>query len=64
MRGMLPIRVPGVVDGWFELRAKNGRLPMQTVLASEVRDAREGFPVTQLIGLLLVGQQRARRPRQ
>ena len=50
MRGLLPISVPGAVDGWFELHAKYGRLPMQTVLAPAIRYAREGFPVTQLIG--------------
>jgi len=50
MRGMLPISVPGAVDGWFELHAKYGRLPMKEVLAPAIRYAREGFPVTQLIG--------------
>lgn len=50
MRGLLPISVPGAVDGWFELHARYGRLPMQTVLAPAIRYAREGFPVTQLIG--------------
>jgi len=41
--------VPGAVDGWFELHAKFGRLPMAEVLAPAIRYAREGFPVSELI---------------
>ncbi len=52
MRGMLPISVPGAVDGWFELHAKFGRLPMRDVLAPAIRHAREGFPVTEYIAYL------------
>ena len=48
-RGFLPISVPGAVDGWFELHAKFGKLPMRDVLAPAIRYAREGFPVTQYI---------------
>jgi gamma-glutamyltranspeptidase/glutathione hydrolase len=47
--GMLPISVPGAVDGWFELHAKFGRLPMAQVLAPAIRYAEEGFPVSELI---------------
>jgi gamma-glutamyltranspeptidase/glutathione hydrolase len=47
--GPLPITVPGCVDGWFELHAKFGRLPMDKVLAPAIRYAREGFPVSELI---------------
>jgi gamma-glutamyltranspeptidase/glutathione hydrolase len=49
---MLPISVPGAVDGWFELHAKFGRLPMRDVLAPAIRYANEGFPVTEYIGYL------------
>jgi len=48
-RGMLPISVPGAVDGWFELHQRFGKLPMKDVLAPAIRYAREGFPVTELI---------------
>jgi gamma-glutamyltranspeptidase/glutathione hydrolase len=48
-RGMLPISVPGAVDGWFELHAKFGRLPMADVLAPAIGYAEEGFPVSELI---------------
>src|SRR5512142_3123291 len=47
--GMLPISVPGAVDGWFELHAKFGRLPLAQVLAPAVRYAEEGFPLSELI---------------
>jgi gamma-glutamyltranspeptidase/glutathione hydrolase len=48
-RGFLPISVPGAVDGWFELHAKFGKLPMKEVLAPAIRYAQEGFPVSQYI---------------
>lgn len=48
--GPLPVSVPGCVDGWFELHAKFGKLPMSQVLAPTVRYAREGFPITPVIG--------------
>ena len=51
-RGLLPISVPGTVDGWFELHGKFGRLPMTEVLAPAIRYAREGFPVTEYIAYL------------
>src|SRR5512140_2990679 len=47
--GMLPISVPGAVDGWAELHAKFGKLPMTQVLAPAIRYAEEGFPVSELI---------------
>ncbi len=48
-RGLLPISVPGAVDGWFELHGKFGRLPMARVLEPTIRYAREGFPVSEVI---------------
>ena len=36
--------VPGCADGWFELHAKYGKLPMSKVLAPAIRYAEEGFP--------------------
>ncbi len=46
---MLPVSVPGCVDGWFQLHEKFGKLPMAEVLAPAIRYAREGFPVSELI---------------
>ncbi len=47
--GPLPITVPGCVDGWFELHARLGRLPMEAILAPAIQYAREGFPVSEVI---------------
>lgn len=47
--GMLPISVPGCVDGWFELHAKFGKLPMDEVLAPAIKYCEQGFPVSELI---------------
>ncbi|WP_417656202.1 gamma-glutamyltransferase [Pseudidiomarina aestuarii] len=48
-RGVLPLSVPGTVDGWFELHDKFGALPMEQVLAPAIEYARQGFPVTEVI---------------
>ena len=48
-RGPLPVSVPGAVDGWFELHARFGRLPMEELLAPAIAYARNGFPVTEVI---------------
>ncbi len=47
--GLLPVSVPGAVDGWAELHAKFGRLPLSQVLAPAIRYAQEGFPLSELI---------------
>jgi gamma-glutamyltranspeptidase/glutathione hydrolase len=47
--GPLPVTVPGAVDGWFELHAKFGKLPMKDILAPAIGYARDGFPVTEII---------------
>lgn len=47
--GMLPISVPGAVDGWFELHKKFGSLPMADILQPAISYADNGFPVSELI---------------
>ncbi|NOZ43203.1 MAG: gamma-glutamyltransferase, partial [Alphaproteobacteria bacterium] len=47
--GVLPVSVPGAVDGWFALHKKFGKLSMKQDLAPAISYARNGFPVTQLI---------------
>jgi gamma-glutamyltranspeptidase/glutathione hydrolase len=49
-RGPLSVSVPGAVDGWFEVHARFGRLPMRELLAPSIDYAREGFPLTEIIG--------------
>ena len=41
--------VPGVVDGWAELHAKFGKLPLARDLAPAIQFADEGFPVSPVI---------------
>jgi gamma-glutamyltranspeptidase/glutathione hydrolase len=49
-KGVLPISVPGCVDGWFALHDRFGKLPMQAILDPAVKYSREGFPITEVIG--------------
>ncbi|HTU67677.1 MAG TPA: gamma-glutamyltransferase [Steroidobacteraceae bacterium] len=48
-RGPLPVSVPGAVDGWFELHAKFGKIPMKDLLQPAIAYARDGFPVSEVI---------------
>jgi gamma-glutamyltranspeptidase/glutathione hydrolase len=41
--------VPGCADGWFELHAKYGKLPLATVLAPAIHYAENGFPLSPVI---------------
>jgi len=43
------VTVPGCVDGWFELHARFGKLPMAELLTPAITYAREGFPASELI---------------
>ncbi|MBN2732215.1 MAG: gamma-glutamyltransferase [Balneolaceae bacterium] len=47
--GVLPISVPGAVDGWFTLHERLGSMPMEDILAPSIKYAEEGFPVSELI---------------
>ena len=47
--GMLPISVPGTVDGWFEMHDKFGKMPMNNILKPAIDYANDGFPVSELI---------------
>ncbi len=49
-RGPLAVSVPGAVDGWCELHARFGRLPLGALLAPSIDYARQGFAVTEVIG--------------
>jgi gamma-glutamyltranspeptidase / glutathione hydrolase len=47
--GAASVTIPGTVDGWFEIHAKFGKMPMRQVLAPTIRYAQQGFPVSELI---------------
>jgi len=47
--GLLPISVPGAVDGWFEMHDKFGDMSMRNILKPAIDYAKEGFPVSELI---------------
>lgn len=47
--GLLPISVPGAVDGWFELHNKLGSKSMKELLQPSIEYAENGFPVSELI---------------
>jgi gamma-glutamyltranspeptidase/glutathione hydrolase len=47
--GPLSVSVPGCVDGWFEMHAKFGKLPMKTLLQPAIDYARNGFPVSEQV---------------
>jgi gamma-glutamyltranspeptidase/glutathione hydrolase len=47
--GVLPLTVPGCVDGWTALHGRFGKLPLEQVLAPAIRYATEGFPVSDVI---------------
>ena len=47
--GPLAVSVPGAVDGWFELHARYGRLPMTELLAPAIAYASDGFPLSEII---------------
>ncbi len=47
--GVLPISVPGAVDGWFEMHDRFGSLGMSEILEPTIEYAEEGFPVSELI---------------
>ena len=47
--GMLPINVPGAVDGWTSLHDKFGKLTLADDLSGAIGYAENGFPVTQTV---------------
>jgi gamma-glutamyltranspeptidase / glutathione hydrolase len=49
-RGPLSWSVPGCVDGWETLRARFGSMSFAQVLAPAIGYAKDGFPVTEIIG--------------
>lgn len=47
--GAVTVSVPGAVDGWYQMHAKFGRLPMRRLLQPAITYAETGAPVPQAI---------------
>src|SRR4051812_45568447 len=47
--GILPVTVPGCVDGWSKLHKRFGKLPWKDVFQPAIYYADHGYPVTELI---------------
>jgi gamma-glutamyltranspeptidase/glutathione hydrolase len=54
--GPLAVSVPGAVDGWHELSARFGSLPLARLLAPAIEYAESGFPVTEIIAHTWAGE--------
>lgn len=48
--GTIPVTVPGAPSAWVALNQSFGRLPLEEVMAPAVRIAREGYPVSPVLG--------------
>ncbi len=48
-RGELSVSVPGVVDGWGELLARYGTIPLARALEPAIAYARDGYAVSEII---------------
>src|SRR5690606_32116096 len=48
--GLIPVTVPGVPAAWASLSKRFGRLPLKEVLAPAISYAREGFPISPVLG--------------
>jgi gamma-glutamyltranspeptidase/glutathione hydrolase len=57
--GSLPVTVPGVVDTWFALHKRFGKLPIAEDLAPAIAYARNGFPVTEIVAKYWQGNWKA-----
>jgi gamma-glutamyltranspeptidase / glutathione hydrolase len=49
LQGPLAVDVPGVVEGWSQLLARFGTLPLGKALQPAIGYARDGFPVQEII---------------
>lgn len=57
--GSLPVTVPGVVDTWFALHQRFGKLPISEDLAPAISYAKNGFPVTEIVAKYWKGNWKA-----
>ncbi len=48
--GMIPVTIPGTPSGWAKLSKRFGKLPLTEVLRPAIRYAREGYPLSPVLG--------------
>ena len=48
-RGILPVTVPGALQGWTQALKRHGRLSLRDVFEDAIYYAEEGYPVTEVI---------------
>ena len=49
LRGLLPVTVPGAVDGWFEAHSRFGKLPFPSILEPAIAYAKNGYPISHIL---------------
>lgn len=47
--GILPVTVPGAVEGWAQAHARFGRLPWKELFSAAIAYAEQGYPVPEII---------------
>jgi gamma-glutamyltranspeptidase/glutathione hydrolase len=57
--GILPVDVPGAVDGWIELLKRAGTRPLAELLAPAIELAEDGFPWSERIAFDMVAARTA-----
>ncbi|MFQ5711251.1 MAG: gamma-glutamyltransferase [Candidatus Geothermarchaeales archaeon] len=55
LSGMMPVTVPGTVDGWATMLEEHGTMGLPEVLRPAIEYAEDGFPVTEVISALWRG---------
>ena len=49
VRGLLPVTVPGAVDGWFEAHGRYGKLSFPAILEPAIAYAKNGYPISHIL---------------
>ena len=57
-RGCAAVAVPGLVDAWFAIHSRFATKPMAELLAPAIAFARDGFPLSRGVSLVIAGGQR------
>ncbi|WP_163102450.1 gamma-glutamyltransferase family protein [Peribacillus alkalitolerans] len=50
VHGLIPVTVPGAPSAWVELSKRFGKLPLAEALAPAIRYARDGYPISPILG--------------